>query len=288
MSTQQTFEPTGTIHMSPVGRLERILLKTDGTADGEAAETLAIELCARSGAALRIVFPVSTAAWEMMILPGTAPPPGEEGEAHLAKLKAEAESRGIPCETVLATIDDPSEAIIKEARRMQADLIVKQRGWMGEPARLLVGGGAGRITGRANCPVLIVRSHSKMWSRIVLATDGSRSSDAATVMAAKFAKLTGVPVTVLSIKVSSHSERRQAEAHPIVERAVAYMKQEGVEADGKVESGLVDEIVIDASEDGEPLIVLGALGRTGFGRVILGSKTERIVNQAKGCVLVVG
>lgn len=53
-----------------------------------------------------------------------------------------------------------------------------------------------------------------------------------------------------------------------------------------VREGLVEDVIIDAADAGNALIVLGAFCRTSFARALLGSKAERIINKAEGAVLV--
>ena len=103
------------------------------------------------------------------------------------------------------------------------------------------------------------------------------------------AKCCGTPLTVLSVKVPIYTEQRQAEAQPIVDRAVNYLRQEGVAAEGLIKEGLADEVIIDVANDlGNVLIILGSHGRTGLVWALFGSKTERVINYANCAVLVVG
>jgi nucleotide-binding universal stress UspA family protein len=47
-------------------------------------------------------------------------------------------------------------------------------------------------------------------------------------------------------------------------------------------------VIIKLAEDkGADLIVVGTYGRTGFGKVLLGSVSERVIGKAKCAVLVV-
>ncbi len=271
------------IQMSPIGRMERILLATDGTEYSTSAEILAIDLAERAGAELHIVRAIVEGAWGMFT-PGGATPLQEEAEAHLAALKAKAEALGIPTFTALPMADDPSKAIIKEAKRVQADMIVIGRHERDPITRMLLGG---NVIGYAPCPVLVAPPGSHFWKDILIATDGSRSSDAATVTAAALAKCCNSHVTVLSVKVPTHSQRRQAEAEKIVERGVAYLRQEGVDTKGLVREGLFDDVIIEEEHEGDTLIILGSHGRTGVGRSLFGSRTERIINRSNGPVLVV-
>ncbi len=272
------------IQMSPVGRFEKLLLATDGTEYSESAETLAIDIAGRAPAHLHITRAIVEGAWGMFT-PGGANPVEEEAEKHLDTLLQQAKTHGIACTMSIPWAKDPSEAILKEARREQADMIIIGRHERNPITRMLMGG---TVIGRAPCPVLVAPKGSHFWRDVVVATDGSRASDAAVVTAAALAKCCKVPVTALSVKVPSHSLRRQAEADNIVARALQYFDQEGVEARGLVVEGEFEDVIMEEEHEGDSLIVLGSLGRTGGGgKALFGSRTESLINHAKGPVLVV-
>ena len=278
----------GRIQMSPLGRFERFLLPTDGSEFSRGAEKLAIAMCRHSGGRLVVMRVVLKGAGGYLA-PETDAKDEQGANEDIARLKREVEAAGIDCTTALRFADDPYKAIVEEARDTQADIIVMGRRGRRGLARLMLGDATAKVMGYAPCPVMVVPKSANMWGHMLLATDGSRSSDAATVTAAAMAKCCGTPLTVLSVKVPSHSERRQAEAQPIVDRAVNYLRQEGVTAEGLVKDGLADEVIVDVANDlGDVLIVLGSHGRTGLGRALFGSKTERVINHANCAVLVVG
>jgi nucleotide-binding universal stress UspA family protein len=88
--------------------------------------------------------------------------------------------------------------------------------------------------------------------------------------------------------VPSHSERRQQEGREAVERTTAQLLLEGLEVDGVALPGEADDVIIALAEKiGADLIVVGTHGRTGFGKVLLGSVAERVIGKAKCAVLVV-
>ncbi len=277
------------IQMSPLGRFEKVLLPTDGSEFSRGAERIAIEMSRHSGAQLLAISVLLKGSSFGYLAPETDARLEEESAQHLSGLKREAEAAGVRCVTSVIYADDPYKGIVEAAKDNQGDIIVMGRRGRRGLARLMLGDATAKVIGYAPCSVMVVPKSSSMWRHVVLATDGSRSSDAATVTAAAVAKCCATPIAVLSVRVPSHSERRQAEAQSIVDRALKYLAQEGVAAQGVIDDGLADEVIIKhANQAPDALIVLGSHGRTGFGRVLFGSKTERVINQANCPVLVVG
>jgi nucleotide-binding universal stress UspA family protein len=272
--------------LSPVGRFDKILLATDGSDYSAGATRVAIALCAKAGARLMAV----------TVLPdpsdGVAPDLNEEkrraAEAVLASARAAASAAGVPCAADVRYGHDPYEVIVKEAKDTQADLVAMGRRGRRGLARVMLGDATAKVMGYAPCSVLVVPEASEMWGNVLVASDGSRSSDAACVTAARIARRCGSPLSVLSVMVPSHSETRQAEARQIVDRVVAALKAEGIEAEGIVERGIAEDAIMDTAKRKKAgLIVLGSHGRTGWGRILFGSKAERVINQANCPVLVV-
>lgn len=267
---------------------ETVLLPTDGSEFSRAAERIGIELCRHSGAKLIVM---------RMVLKGAgfgylAVEPAAKQEAvaaeHLAGIQRQAEAMGVSCSAALRTADDPYKGIVQEAKDAKADVIVMGRKGRRGLARLMLGDATAKVIGYAPCSVMVVPEGAVMWDNVLLATDGSPYAQAAAEAAAVMAQCGGFPMAVLSVRVPTHSQERQAEAQIIVDRVLAGLATQGVQANGIVEEGLTDDVVIKtASNIGNTVIVLGSHGRTGFGRVLFGSKTERVINRANGPVLVV-
>ena len=77
-------------------------------------------------------------------------------------------------------------------------------------ARLMAGDSTIWVICRAPCSVLVVPRAADLAGRhFVLATDGSRYSDAAAVAAGNLAKLCRTPVSVVSATLPTHSAERQ-------------------------------------------------------------------------------
>ena len=73
-----------------------------------------------------------------------------------------------------------------------------------------------------------------------------------------------------------------------VERTTAQLRQDGLDVEGVALPGEADDVIVKlAEEKGADLIVVGSYGRTGFGKILLGSVSERVIGKAKCAVLVV-
>lgn len=271
--------------LSPVGRFDKILLATDGSDYSAGATRIAVALAAKADAELIAV----------TVLPnpdGVAPELNEEkrkaAEAVLDQVRRAAEAAKVPCDANARYGHDPYEVIVKEIREAHPDVAVLGRRGRRGLARLMLGDATAKVIGHAPCSVLVVPETAEMWNKILVATDGSRSSDAACVTAARLDRLDNSPIAILSVMVPSHSEARQAEAPQIVERVVAALKKDGIAAEGLVERGIAEEVIIEtAKQRNIGLIILGSHGRTGLGRILFGSKAERVIEGAPCPVLVV-
>jgi universal stress protein E len=283
MTTQQ---PT---QLSPLARFEKILVATDGSPFSADAVNVAIAMCEKSGAHLFPFMMVLTNPEYEALAPELVQKASEDAKAHLESIVAAAAKRGVGCTILMRPGDSPHKEIVAAADEINADLIVMgQQGRRGL-ARMMVGDATLRVIGAAKCSVLSVPVGAGMWqNRILLGTDGSRFSDAAAVSAAKIAHCCVAPITVVSALVPSHSEKRQQEGREAVARTTAQLVRDGLEVEGVALPGEADDVIIKlAEEKGADLIVVGTHGRTGFGKVLVGSVSERVIGKAKCAVLVV-
>jgi nucleotide-binding universal stress UspA family protein len=214
----------------------------------------------------------------------------DAAQAHLAEIKVQATAAGIACETQVVQAGQPSQEIVGEAERLEADLIITGRRGRRGMARFMVGDATVRIIGHAPCSVLVVPRAAELSGRhFLLASDGSRHSDAAAVVAGNLAKLCDTPLTVVSATLPGHSKERRREATQAVNRTVSHLKQEDIRVKGETPEGVrADEVIVQrARATNSDLIVLGSHGRTGLERILLGSTAERVLDQTSCAVLVV-
>ncbi|MEW6117330.1 MAG: universal stress protein [Nitrospirota bacterium] len=136
------------------------------------------------------------------------------------------------------------------------------------------------------------------FNKILLATDGSKFSEAATMEALEIAK--GCSSTLYVLSVVEVNPEYQALAPQLVEKAEkeakAYLEsvksratQEGIVCETIIHQGEepYKYIVDEAAKRQATVIIMGSHGRTGLKRLLMGSVTARVIGYAACKVLVV-
>ncbi|MEO5336082.1 MAG: universal stress protein [Magnetospirillum sp. WYHS-4] len=275
--------------MSPMGRLARFVIATDGSEFTVGARKVGVDLAKKAVAKIFPVMMVYVNPEYAALAPQLVEKAENDAMAHLKTIVEAAQAAGVEAEPLIRHGDLPHEVIVGAAGSVNADVIVVGRRGRRGLARIMVGDATVKVIGAARCSVLVVPKAAAMWQkRILLATDGSRFGDAAAVAAANVARCCKLPVTVVGALVPSHSAQRQQEGRDAVARTVDYLKKEGFDAEGVVEPGEAADVIAAAADTaGADLIVMGTHGRTGFERVLVGSVAERVIGLAKCPILVV-
>jgi nucleotide-binding universal stress UspA family protein len=275
--------------LSPLGRFETILVATDTSEFSAGALRVAMALVKKCGGKLTVMTMVKTNPEYGSIAPELERQAEVAAREHLDTVREAARTQGLEIDTLVRRGDTPDTEIVVAAEDINADLIVMGRRGRRGLARFMVGDAVVKVIGHAHCSVLVVPKAADMWHRrILVATDGSRYSDAAATSAAKVAKVCGLPVTVVSATSPSHNEARIREAHDAVARLAKFYTDDGVSADTRVPQGRPDEaVIVTAREVGADLIVTGTHGRTGLQKLLMGSVVERIIGQTESPILVV-
>lgn len=275
--------------LSPIGRFERILLASDTTACSLDAQRIAMTMAKEWGATLTLasVILANPIAEEVAYIQVESA--GSAVRDLLERLQAQAHDLGIRAEKVLLLGRDPLEMIVEAAEKHRADLIVMGRREKPGLLRRIVGTTTTKAIGSACCSVLVVPEGAAMWhKRILLATDGSRFSDAAAVAAARLAERGRLPVSVISTIRASFSPERAAQAMEAATRVHDFLAAKRIEVDKAVLNGEPNQLILStAAAFGADLIVIGTHGRSGWERLVVGSVTESIVKASTLPVLVV-
>lgn len=142
---------------------------------------------------------------------------------------------------------------------------------------------------------------SKLYKKILIATDGSEYTKNAVDYGIDLAKNTGAEIVVIyvvdtaafaSIPMDAAWESMYELLKQEGEMALKYVAEkagtEGLEVQGNlIEGHPADEIIKYSEKNSISLIVLGTLGKSGLDRFLLGSVAEKIVRNSKIPVLVI-
>jgi nucleotide-binding universal stress UspA family protein len=135
-----------------------------------------------------------------------------------------------------------------------------------------------------------------MFSKLLLAIDGSKGSQLAVHAAQALATATGAEVAVLHVLEQPWDGASRPEDEPpagavrLVDDVVAQLGQEGVSAQHSIEqapAGEIGRVIVDVARAGHAdTIVIGSRGLTEAKAMLLGSVAHDVIQQFHGCVLV--
>ncbi len=144
-----------------------------------------------------------------------------------------------------------------------------------------------------------------MFKKIMIATDGSETSERAAEMGIEIARLSGGKVTaiyVVDLLRLSHLpgyttlpglgkrllELMQKEGREATKRVEQRARDAGVVFEGVVAEGDPSEELLTRSKESDAdLLILGAKGRSGLDRILLGSVAEKVARHSRVPVLLV-
>jgi nucleotide-binding universal stress UspA family protein len=285
--------------------LKTILVSTDGSEQSDGAIREAIRLAKGCSSLLYAVSVVETNPEYEALAPGLVEKAGIKAKEHLDSVKGRALAEGVSCSTLIRHGEEPYKLIVEEAEGKGADLIVMGRRGRRGLKRAVMGSVTASVIGHAGCNVLVVPKEAELgFRRLLVATDGSRWSEAAAAAALGLARSSGSSVTIISVVPSEsaepldivHSgmqreliaEKELGAAEKNARRIRELAEKEGVKARAYVMAGRPFEAILGAAEeDHADLIVMGSHGRTGLEKLLMGSVTERVITLSGRAVLVV-
>lgn len=186
----------------------------------------------------------------------------------------------------------PSEMIIDVSQQQGNDLIVLGKAEMNALEKFVVGTILGRIIGEATCDIMVVPEDApvRWWNNILLCTDGSRYSRAATENAIAYARHFAGTIKAISIVDLTDEFYAQApdRAHQMVEKAgdaldevAAQARECGVRFSSIIKEGNVVEKILEvAAESKASIIMMGSHERSGLGRLLMGSVSRKVAMNA--------
>ncbi len=270
----------------PVGKLEKVLLATDYSDYSEGAIREAIKFASKCSSSIYACMTLQTNPEYETIGSNVFEKEEAEATAYLKSIRTRATKVGVACEPILLESMDASQAIVDEATNKKVDMIViGRRGYKGL-VKALMGEVAAKVIAHAPCKVLVVPKAAQIeYRNILVATDGSTHANAAVSETIAIAKRCGSHVIALSA-IRDESERE--EAKNIANKAVEMAQKDGVSAEAVIPLGKSFNVIVEtAGGRGVDLIVMGAYGKTGVKKLLMGSSTEKVIGTAGCAVLVV-
>jgi nucleotide-binding universal stress UspA family protein len=219
-------------------------------------------------------------------------------------------SRRWPDAEVVTVSEAPPEAILREATRFSADVIVV--GWRGHGAfrRLFMGSVSRTVVQRATSSVLVVRRSPREIRQVVIGVDGSPKARRAVELAALLKARRGAQVTVVGVAelmaiptagllpapvratvrhgITTLNAGHMRHARREVQRAATRLRRAGWRVRMEVRSGApLAELLNVVERSRGDLLIVGVRATRGLERAVLGSVAEGALNRSPVPVLVV-
>lgn len=289
----------------PVKKIENLLLSTDGSDFSDGAVRESISLAKTCSSRIFAISVVETNPEYETLAPQLVEKEIEKARSYLETVKEKAAREHVTCDTIVRQGEDSYRYVVEEAEKRGAEMIIMGRRGRTGLKRLMMGSVTAKVIGHSPCNVLVVPRAARVeMKNILVATDGSRHSEAAAIEAIGIARRCGAKLSVISVVPSEaaspfdivHSEmqrdmiteKEQKAAECNIRDIRDIAQKEGIEFEGLVREGKPYEAIIAAAgEKHIDLIVVGSHGRTGFEKLLMGSVTERVIGLSPCAILVV-
>lgn len=271
--------------------LQSILLATDFSEASQEAARVAAQLASRFSAritafhALEQSWPISSQQYQDLLRQSFA-------------------DQKVDLTDLLVGWGPPADTILRKAQEINADLIVIGAGKRPRSQRFALGPVATTVIEQAPQPVLAVRPGEPrlQFRKILCPVDQSETSGQGLRNAIRLARETGGELIILTVVPEVSWLTAAAETGHLADAKAEYEKKwrdefdrfvagiplQGVQTRQQVRLGIPHEqILAAAQEQRADLIVLGATGRTGLARLLLGSTTRRLLEELPCSLLVV-
>lgn len=291
-----------------ISKRHRVLIASDGSPPAEAALATAVKFPWSASCRARAV--VARGKWFL--------PESQKAQELLAQTfdaAADSARRALSLRwktgVVIIREEPPVVAILREAQRCNASVMVL--GWRGHGAfkRLLAGSVARTVAADAKCAVLIVREAPRVIRRFVVGYDCCPNAQRALEflcsldppsrsravlvnvvepmpMPASSSLLPASTRAYIRHEIAALNAESLKKAKESLDVAVARMKRCGWSATGVVRVGAPLESLLGAAEDARAdVLVLGARAVSGVKRMLLGSVANGALNFSKVPVLLV-
>ena len=290
----------------------RILLALDGSTGADTARALVGHLTWPTPSSVDVIRVIEP-SWAWMATPGiTFGGPmdevlgADETRRELDRSIADLARPGLEV-AAHVVIGRPADAICEAATRLKSDLIVMGSRGRGTIASMVLGSVAAEVGHDAPCPVLVARTSG--IRSVVVALDGSPSSDRVVAAVAASPLLDGATVDVVNVVIPTVPgpgvlftdaygatlawygdavEAARADAERCLTVATATLTAAGLPATWRiVEGDPAASILETVGQDRAELVVVGTHARTGLKAMILGSVARNVLLHAPASVMVV-
>jgi nucleotide-binding universal stress UspA family protein len=140
----------------PLVKHERILVPLDGSAHSDRALAQGIHLAKACGSKLYLLTVIYQNPEYFTWVPALEEKLEQEARELLQRAEKEAEREQVSCELLVRTWEQPYEAIVREAKDKQVDLIVMGSHGRTGLQRTLIGSVTAKVIGHAPCAVMVV------------------------------------------------------------------------------------------------------------------------------------
>jgi nucleotide-binding universal stress UspA family protein len=267
---------------------QTLLVCSDGSAEAANAVSQTLALAGSCGGQVFVLRVLEIVPEFEAAVPDLRAQLERQAREEMAAIEAQAAGAGAAVKTMLCHSQLPYAAIIADAEKVGADVIIMGRSGRSAMSRLLMGSVTARVIGHSPINVLVVPGEASLgFRRLLVASDGSPCSDGAWREALRLAR-SAEEVQLYALS-AAREEGEIIEAQEVIRRLLAAANQEGIALTALSPQGQQpdDAIVQDALRNLVDLIIIGSHGRTGFHRLLMGSVAERVIGQAPCPVLVV-
>ncbi len=283
---------------------DSILLPVDGSEHAANIVHHAAELAQWTGATIEVLFVADTTRDSVTVVDGTVVDALErEGETIVANVAETLETLDVDHNTDVVQ-GSPAPTIVDYAEQRDHDLIVLPTHGRTGISRYLLGSVTEKVVRLSGVPVLTARMQSDErltfpYESVLIPTDGSPASAAAVGHGLTLAATLDAAVHILSVvddtslgpdvrAVLSADELERPAVEAVEEVAAKANEHDLAHAQTYVEHGSPADVIREHIEtNAVHAVVMGASGRRGVDRVLLGSVAEKTVRSAPVPVITV-
>jgi nucleotide-binding universal stress UspA family protein len=284
---------------------ERILVPVDGSALAEVALPYAEELAGRLGSEVTIIFvgdlvDDSYQRMRQIYLQNTVLNTKKAADAYMRK---SGKKQTIQIKSV-AFNGNPAEQIVEYADKEDISLTVMSTHGQSGITRGALGSVANKVVRATTRPVALIRvagyrpdvRQKGLLTKLLLTLDGSKVSETSIPYAVELASRLGAKVVLLRVLEMSYGafsstgeafiayfsedqmETDKTLAKEYLEKIAGQLRQKGVTVETHAKFGnAAEEIINLAGEIHADLVVMSTHGRSGIGRWVFGSITEKVL-----------